>query len=96
MSKPSAFIPIGAHNASPPANWTVARTLTRATNATKLRIQALTQNVRYTLDGTAPTASLGFQIKAGDPPIEIPVPSAATIKVIEETATASVQYQWGR
>ncbi len=58
-------------------------------------IQALTQNVRFTLDGTNPTATSGLQIKAGDPPMIIPVGASAILKVIQETATASLQFQWG-
>ena len=72
-----------------------AVTLTPPAGATKLLIQALDQNVRYTLDGTAPTASKGFQLKDGDPPVQIPVGTGMTIKVIEEAATADIQYQWG-
>ena len=72
-----------------------ATTLTPPTGATKIMIQALTQNVRYTLDGTAPEAAKGFQLLAGDPPLVIPLGSGMTIKVIQETATADLQYQWG-
>lgn len=71
-----------------------ATTLTPPTGATHLLIQALTQNVRYTLDGTAPTASLGFQLRAGDPPVIIPIGAGIVVKVIQELATASLQHQW--
>jgi len=87
------FSPLGAHSSG--ATISSATTLTPATGATKLLVQALTKNVRFTLDGTAPTASLGFQIVAGDPPVVIPVGNGTVIKVIEESATASLQYQWG-
>lgn len=60
--------------------------------AEKIVVQALAQNVRFTLDGTNPTASLGFQLKANDPPLTIPL-KGCTLKVIEETATASLQFQ---
>jgi hypothetical protein len=72
-----------------------ATTLTPPTGATKILIQALTQNVRVTLDGTNPTATLGFQLKAGDPPLLIPLGNSTVLKVIEEAATADLQYQWG-
>lgn len=72
-----------------------ATTLTPPAEAIKLMIQALDQNVRYTLDGTDPTTSTGFQLFAGDPPIIIPLGIDMTIKVIEEAATADLQYQWG-
>lgn len=89
------FIPVGAH--SDGLAISSAQTLTpTASDISKLLIQALGQNVRYTLDGTVPTASKGFQLKAGDPPVLIPISSATVIKVIEEAATADLQYQWGK
>lgn len=83
---------VGSH--SDGATISSATTLTPPTGATKILIQALDQNVRFTLDGTAPTASLGFQLKAGDPAVMIPVGAGMTLKVIEEAATADLQYQW--
>ena len=56
--------------------------------------QCETQNVRFTLDGTVPTAAKGFVIKAGDPPIRVPVEPESTIKVIEVSATAVLDYQF--
>lgn len=87
------FNPLGAH--SDGATISSATTLTPATGATKILIQALTQNVRFTLDGTAPEAAKGFQLKAGDPPVIIPLGNATVLKVIQEAATADLQYQWG-
>lgn len=69
-------------------------TLTPPTGAHGIRMQTHTQNVRYTLDGTVPTASKGFQVKAGDPAIVLPLSTSMVLKVIEETATADIQYQW--
>ena len=87
------FDPIGAHVTD--AVISTAAALTPPTGATKILIQALSQNVRFTLDGSTPTAAIGFQLAAGDPPIVIPLGTGMTIKVIEEAATASLQYQWG-
>lgn len=84
--------PVDAHSSG--ADISSATPLTPPAGATKLLIQAITQNVRYTLDGTTPTASVGFQLKAGDPPVVIPVGEDTGVKVIQETATASLQYQW--
>lgn len=91
------FTPIGAHNdgLTISSAQALARPTGLAANTAKLLIQALGQNVRFTLDGSTPTASKGFQLVAGDPPIIIPVGSATTVKVIEEAATADLQYQWG-
>jgi len=76
------------------ATISAATTLTQPAGANAILIQAFAQNVRYTLDGTTPTATLGFRIAAGDEKL-IPVPaSGMTVKVIEETASASIDYQW--
>jgi hypothetical protein len=82
---------VGSHSSG--ASIASATTLTKPTGAHAILIQALTQNVRFTLDATTPTATVGFQILAGNAPILIPVPGAS-ITVIQEAATASLQYQW--
>lgn len=87
------FSPEGYHNNG--LDISSAVTLTPETGATKLLIQALEQNIRYTLDGTTPTSTLGFQIRAGDPEKLIPLGNNTEINVIEEAATADMQYQWG-
>jgi len=87
-----SFTPVGAHASD---NVTTAATLVKPVGANKALLQALTQNVRYTLDGSAPSGSAGFQLKAGDPPRQIAVDGGITLKVITETGTASLQYQWG-
>lgn len=87
------FTPLGAHNSG--LAIASAQTLGIPSGSTQWIVQALTQNVRVTFDGTTPTASLGFQLKAGDPPIIFPVSRNTVIKVIQEAATASLQYQFG-
>lgn len=86
-----ALIPNGSHGSN--ASLSSAATISIAAGSDAIAVQAFTQNVRYTLDSTTPTASTGFQLKAGDPPVLIDTPSGVTLKVIEETASASVQYQ---
>jgi len=88
------FQPVGSHFDG--TTISSATALTPASGANKLLIQALDQNVRITLDGTTPTATKGFQLVAGDPPVLIGVDAATTITVIEEAATADIQYQWGK
>ena len=68
------------------------KTLPVPTGANAVIIQALTQNVRIKLSGAA-TASAGFQIKAGDAAVLIPT-GGADISVREETASATVEYQF--
>lgn len=87
------FDPVGSHNDGTAISSAV--TLVNPPGATKLLIQALDQNVRFTLDGSAPTASRGFQLKAGDPPVIIPIGATTTVTVIQESATADLQYQYG-
>jgi len=88
------FEPVSAHVDGPTISSAI--TVTVPTGATKALIQALTQNVRFTLDGTTtPTATCGFQLKAGDPPLLLPLGNSTVLKVIEEAATADLQIQWG-
>jgi len=63
-------------------------------SATLLLIQAISKNVRVTLDAsTTATATVGFQVTAGTAQY-FPLASSKTISVIEESATATVQYQF--
>lgn len=88
------FNPVGAHTRNTSLSSVV--TLTPPDGATKLLIQAVAQNVRYVLDGSTPSATVGFQMVASDPPIIIPLhKDTNSIKIIQETAGAEVQYQWG-
>lgn len=84
--------PVGAHNDSLDISSAV---VLNVNNAEKILIQTLTQNIRYTLDGTTPTASVGFQLLSGDPPLLIILEDGIILTVIEESATADFQYQLG-
>lgn len=88
-----AFVsnPVGAHTTN--SSLSSAVSLTRPTGADVLVIQVFTQAVRYTLDGTTPSASTGFKLAAGEYRV-IEVGLATAVKVIEETTSASIQYQW--
>lgn len=70
-----------------------AATLTTAkvADCSHVWLQALTQNVRMTLEGTTPTSSVGIRLTAGDPPIEISGEDARSAKFIEETASAVLE-----
>ena len=59
-----------------------------------IMMQALTQNIRYTLTGSTPTATSGFQMKAGDPPILVNL-DGVVLKIICETNGAILQYELG-
>jgi hypothetical protein len=92
-----SFAPLGAHTQYNSLNTAKALTtaLAKPTGATKVLMQAQTQNIRFTLDGSTPTASKGFQLKAGDPPMVVPLSASFTIQLIEETATAVLDFQYG-
>lgn len=82
---------VGTHGTD--TTISTATTLTPPVGATKLILQAQGQDVRYTLDGTTPTASVGFILYAGDT-ATIPVGQSAVVKVIEATSGGAVAYQW--
>ena len=88
-----AFDPVGSH--SQDATISGVTDLVAPPGANKLLIQTVGANVRYTLDGTAPSATLGFVLTDGDAPLVIPFGPATTIKVIEESATATIDFQFG-
>lgn len=94
------FQPIGAHI----SGTVISSAVTLSPSAThnpdkgdKVLIQALTQNIKFTLNGTTPTTAasgLGFQMKAGDPPVIINI-KGLTLRVIQEAATAQIEFQMG-
>lgn len=89
------FDPIGAHTQN--SSLSSAVTLTPPSNADALLITVTGQAVRFTLDGTVPTTTKGFRIPTGQGPIIIDRgPNCASIKIIEESASAAIEYQWGR
>ncbi len=62
--------------------------------ATHIQMQALTQNIRYTIDNSEATATHGFQLAVGGISL-VPVPNNG-ISVFEEVSGAIVQYQFVR
>src|SRR3972149_860468 len=88
------IIPIGPHDDGRVISSAVSLSALAPVGANLLLMQALDQNVRYTLDGTKPTASKGFQLAQGDPPIIIPLTAETTVTVIQEAATADLQFQF--
>lgn len=95
---PAELRTVGNHtrlNVDPTGNWiTKPAGVNVSEQATHIQLQALTQNIRYTIDGSQATATHGFQLAAGTISL-IPVPNGG-VSVFEETAGAIVQYQFVR
>jgi len=95
MTTIAGFRPLGSHVQNTSLSSVVTLTPPNDT-ATKLLVQATGKNVRFTLDGTNPTASKGFRLTVGDPALLIVMEDAVTIKVIGEHNNAVIDYQWGQ
>jgi hypothetical protein len=87
------FNPVGAHHDG--LDVSSAEVLTPPVAASKIMLQTITKNIRFTLDGSVPTSSLGFQLATGQLPVIIPIGPDTVFTVIQEAATADLQYQWG-
>ena len=92
-AKTDPFVPVGSHTQDTTID--TATTISPPAGATKLLIQAYAQNIRYRLDGTDPTTTVGFRLQVADGPTTISVASSATVIIISETAGAVADYQWG-
>ena len=93
----TVFQPLGTTRQR--ADLTVARTMPRINvdpTPTKVMLQAIAQNVRYTLDGSTPTPTFGFALIAGAAPTIVTYHQSTIIQVIEEGATATLVYCWGK
>lgn len=84
---------VGAHSSGTSIAGVVTLTPLPA-GAAKLAIQVTGANARFTLDGSAPSATRGFQLKDGDPMMILSVGPTMSIKIIQESATATLEYQW--
>ena len=89
-----AFRPIGEHQTLTLGvdEHTLAN---EGAGARFILMQATDQDIRYTLDNSAPTTAHGFRMKADDPERLIPITSDTTIRVAGEVAGAFLEYQWG-
>lgn len=88
----TAYVPVGAHQQN--TSLSSAITLTTSAGTSGVVVQAISQNIRMIIGGiVAPTATLGFQLRAGDPAIFVPVQPGTVLRFIQETASATLQYQ---
>jgi len=89
------FDPVGSHTRNATLGTRVDLSATRPDGADKLMIQSETQNVRYTLDGTTPTVTVGFLLLPTMGPIIIECSDTTRIRVIEAAGGAVINYLWG-
>jgi hypothetical protein len=62
----------------------------------EIRMQAVDQNINYTLDGTWPTNASGFVLVAGNDPIVIPYIHGRTVlSFVPAAAAARLELQYG-
>lgn len=58
-------------------------------------VQALGEDIRYTIDGTDPSATSGFRLTNGNDPLLIPVkPGRTVLKFIPEDVSAQLELMW--
>ena len=71
--------------------------LTPPENANRILLQPFAQNIRFVItEATSPfvpTATVGFRL-AADSRLDLAIADNFVIKIIEEAASASIQYQW--
>lgn len=70
-------------------------TLNVPLHAETIMIQALTQNIRYTLNGTNPSGTSGFQLKASDPPRVHRIGKYTVLKFFRESSGAILELEYG-
>lgn len=85
------FVPVGAHTATTLSGS--ATTLTVDASADGVLMQAIAQNIYYTLDGSTPTSGNGFTLYAGGDPLRVPKNSDIAIKVLRAASGAVLQWQ---
>ncbi len=81
---------VGIHNT---IACTTAQVITLPTGANAMLIQATGQNIRIRFDNTNPTPASGFQIRAGDPPTLLVLPSGSSFLAIQEAASGFLEWQ---
>lgn len=72
------------------------QTVTIPAGSDLIYMQAITKDVRITLEGSTPShgggTPTGFILYAGQPAVEYPIASDTVIKAIETSASAELQY----
>jgi hypothetical protein len=95
QTQAAPFDPVGAHTRNATLGTVVDLSATRPAGADKIMIQAEGQNVRYTLDGTTPTVTVGFLLLNGTAAIVIECSDTTSIQILESAVGGVVNYIWG-
>ncbi len=91
------FNPVGPHTANSSLAAAVTLTPPNISPAViRIQVQAIDQNIRYTLDGAMPTPTFGFRITAGNDPIILTIGPSTTLRFVEEAGGATLEYVWGQ
>lgn len=90
------FVPAAGQPHVTVADLSAVVTLNIPRGVNYIMMQARDQNIRYTLDGSAPTVDHGFELVAGNDPIVLPVVAGrTTLRFFEEANPADLEYQYG-
>lgn len=73
-----------------------AYTLAIPSRVSGVFIQTKVQKVYYTIDGTTPTSSVGFELQTGKAPLYVPIKKATSLKFIRDAAGAILEAQFVR
>jgi hypothetical protein len=84
--------PVGGQSAL--TGLSVAQAITIPDSANGVWVQALTQNVRFVIGTGTLSAASGFRLTAGNDVTLFVLPRGTTIRFIEETASARIEYQF--
>lgn len=90
-----SVLPVGGHTRNTSLVSDV--TLTIPNNATGIFLQVESGNINYTLDGSAPTTGatgVGFKQGTADGVVRLDLYPGARIRIIEQAASAVIQYQF--
>lgn len=58
-------------------------------------VQAVGDEVRMTLDGTAPTGAVGFRLLLTEPPLRVPITSNTILQFFGEGASSALEIMAG-
>lgn len=73
------------------ANMTAAVGIGLPAGANALLVQATVQDVRITFDGQPPTATHGYQLRAGDPAVIVVLMAGGSLQAIQATSGALLE-----